>query len=290
VAQGDGRRVTLSSSDLTAVIEDGNLVSYRIKGEEQLAGPLVPHLWRVPTDNDEGGGDASYAHRWREAGLDRLQAVAQAPTVEAYSTGRARVIVASRLAGTRAAVTVTTTYEVASDGTIAVSAAFVTDGGLPPLPRVGFQLQVPGAYDTARWYGRGPQESYADRKDGARFGLFSSRVADLHFPHVMAQENGNHTDTRFVELVDTKGRGLRISAEGPLDFTAHDYTDAALLAAKKSQVIERDGRVSLSLDLAQMGLGGDDSWTPRVHPEYQLAAREYRFSFRIAPVADGRVD
>jgi beta-galactosidase len=290
-AQSDGRRVTLSSADLTAVIEDGGLVSYRWKGEEQLAGPLVPHLWRVPTDNDEGGGDASYAHRWREAGLDRLQAVAQAPTVEAYSTGRARVRVPVRLSGTKAALNLTTTWEVASDGTIAASAAFTAEGELPPLPRVGFQLQLPASHDRARWYGRGPQESYADRKEGARYGLFRSPVADLHFPYVMAQENGNHTDTRWLEVVDARGRGLRFSAEGPLDFTAHDYTDAALLAAKTSQRIERDGRVTLSLDLAQMGLGGDDSWSPRVHPEYQLTAREYAFSFRITPVAGGgRVD
>ena len=266
------------------VIEDGNLVSYRWKGEEQLAGPLVPHLWRVPTDNDEGGGTRSFAHRWREAGLDRLQVVAQAPTVESLSTGRARVSVPLRLTGTKAAVSVTTVYEVGSDGTIAVSALFAAEGELPPLPRVGFEVQLPGSRDTAAWYGRGPHESYADRKDGARFGLFRARVAELHFPHVMAQENGNHTDTRWLELVDARGRGLRFSAEGPLEFTAHDYTDAALLASKTSQVIERDSRVTLSLDLAQMGLGGDDSWNPRVHPEYQLTAGEYRFAFRIAPV------
>ena len=282
-AQSDGRRVTLTSADLTVVIEDGKLVSYRWKGEEQLAGPLVPHLWRVPTDNDEGGGTRSFAHRWREAGLDRLQVVAQGPTVESLSTGRARVSVPLRLTGTKAAVSVTTVYEVGSDGTIAVSALFVAESGLPPLPRVGFEVQLPGSQDTAVWYGRGPHESYTDRKDGARFGLFRARVAELHFPHVMAQENGNHTDTRWLELVDARGRGLRFSAEGPLEFTAHDYTDAALLASKTSQGIERDSRVTLSLDLAQMGLGGDDSWNPRVHSEYQLTAGEYRFAFRIAP-------
>jgi beta-galactosidase len=48
-------------------------------------------------------------------------------------------------------------------------------------------------------------------------------------------------------------------------------------------VIERDGRVTLSVDLAQMGLGGDDSWSPRVHPEYRLAEPEYQFSFEIRP-------
>ena len=58
----------LASPDFSAAFENGNLVSYVWKGEEQLAGPLLPHLWRVPTDNDEGGGSASYAHRWRAGG------------------------------------------------------------------------------------------------------------------------------------------------------------------------------------------------------------------------------
>jgi beta-galactosidase len=176
-----------------------------------------------------------------------------------------------------------TAYEVDGLGGIRVGAAFEADGTLPPLPRVGFQLQLPGSLDRVRWHGRGPNESYADRKTGARLGVHEARVADLHFPHVMAQENGNHTDVRWVTLSDASGRGLRFSGEPFLDFTAHDYTDAALLAAKKSQVIEKDGRVTLSLDLAQMGLGGDDSWSPRVHPEYQLTVPEYRFVFRLRP-------
>jgi len=100
---------------------------------------------------------------------------------------------------------------------------------------------------------------------------------------VMAQENGNHTDTRWVAVADGSGAGLRITAATPFDFTVHDYTDAALLAAKQSQVIARDGNVTLSLDLAQMGLGGDDSWSPRVHPEYLLDKHQYSFSFTIDP-------
>jgi beta-galactosidase len=280
----NGARLVLSSPDLEAAIEGGSLVSYRWKGEERLAGPLRPHLWRVPTDNDEGGGIASFAHRWREAGLDRLEIVAREPRVEKVADDRARIVVESRLQGTKAAVALETVYDVSGDGRIGVTGTFEAAGGLPPLPRVGFQLQLPGTYDTAEWYGRGPHESYADRKEGARLGRFRSKVVDLHFPHVMAQENGNHTDVRWVRVLDERGRGLLFSGEAALDFTAHDYTDAALLAAKESQTLERDGRVTLSLDLAQMGLGGDDSWSPRVHPEYQLTAPRHRFAFRIDPV------
>jgi beta-galactosidase len=281
----DGTRLVLAAPGFEAAFDNGSLVSYRLKGEERLAAPLVPHLWRVPTDNDEGGGSASFAHRWREAGLDALELVAQPPRVEQVAGGHVRVVIEGRLSGKRAAaLNLKTVYDVQGDGTIAVAASYDADGTLPPLPRVGFQLQLPGTFDTAEWYGPGPHESYADRKRGARIGHHEAKVLDMHFPHVMAQENGNRTDVRWVTLTDARGRGLRFSAEKTLDFTAHDYTDAALLAAKKSQVIEKDGRVTLSLDLAQMGLGGDDSWSPRVHPEYQLTETRYNFAFRIEPV------
>ena len=279
----EGGRLVLASPGFAAAFENGALASYRLNEEELLAGPLVPHLWRVPTDNDEGGGPASFAHRWREAGLDALKTIAQEPRVERLTDNQVRVIIESRLVGKAAALRLKTTYDVDGLGQVRVDAVFAAEGKLPPLPRVGFQLQLPGSVDRVRWHGRGPSESYADRKTGARLGVHEAKVADLHFPHVMAQENGNHTDVRWVTLLDASGRGLRFSGEPVLDFTAHDYTDAALLAAKKSQVVERDGRVTLSLDLAQMGLGGDDSWSPRVHQEYQLTAPEYRFAFRLRP-------
>ncbi len=210
----DGARVVVTSPDFEATIEGGRLVSYRWMGEEQLAGPLAPHLWRVPTDNDEGGGTASFAHRWREAGLDRLEVVAQEPKVERLAGDRVRVTVETRLRGVKAALTLRTTYEVVGDGEIAVAGRFGAESEWPPLPRVGFQLQLPGSYDGVEWYGRGPHESYADRKEGARFGRYRAKVGELHFPYVMAQENGNHTDVRWLKVVDARGRGLRFSPRG----------------------------------------------------------------------------
>jgi len=284
VTRQDGR-VVVAGPAFEAAFDGTGLVSYRVRGEERLAGPLAPNLWRVPTDNDEGGGRAGFASRWRAAGIDRLAVAASDPRVETTGTGTARVTVDTRLAGTSSAlISIVTVYEVAGDGTIGVSATFTVDGTWPPLPKVGLQVQVPGRLDTAEWYGRGPHENYADRKDGARLGVFRARVAGLHFPYVMAQENGSRSDVRWVSLTDATGRGLRFTGAPTLSFTAHDYTDAALLAAKTSQEIARDGRVTLSLDLAQMGLGGDDSWSPRVHEEYRLKARDYRLAFTIRAV------
>jgi beta-galactosidase len=281
--RAEGDRVELSGAAFAAVFERGSLVSYRLGGQERIAAAMRPHLWRVPTDNDEGGGQASFAHRWREAGLDDLQWTAAPPRVERVTESRIRVVIEGQLTGRRAPIGLRTVYDVAGDGAIDVTAAFETGDDLPPLPRVGFQLQLTGSHDRVEWLGPGPHESYADRRRGARFGRHQARVGDMHFPHVMAQENGNHTDVRWVALADAGGSGLRFRGRTRLDFTAHDYTDEALMAAKQSQAIARDGRVTLSLDLAQMGLGGDDSWSPRVHPEFQLTAPRYEFDFRIEP-------
>jgi beta-galactosidase len=283
----DGKRISISGARFAAEFAGGSLVSYRWDGTERLAGPLLPNVWRVPTDNDEGGGKASFAHRWRQAGLDRLQFIAQAPGVEQLPDGSVRVTTESRASGTAAALDLQTGYVVSPDGTVAVTGRFAADGAFPPLPRVGFQVQLPGSFDTVEWYGRGPHESYSDRKEGARIGRYSARVADLHFPHVMAQENGNHVDTRWVRVANAAGEGLMVTATNRFDFAVHDYTDAALLASKTSQVIERDGRVTLKIDLAQMGLGGDDSWSPRVHPQFRLTDPEYKFAFELRPFKTG---
>ncbi len=279
-------RVAVSGPAFTAVFErsTGGLSSYLFQGTELLAGPLVPHFFRVPTDNDEGGGARGFAQRWRQAGLDRLERRPRALSVKSDAPGTVQVTIENEMVGAQTSIVAQTVYSLDASGAIDVETTFKLQGTWPPLPRVGLQMQLPGAFSHAKWYGRGPHESYWDRKTSARVGLYTARVADLHFPYVMAQENGNRADVRWLTLTNDAGQGLRVSGTPTLNFTAHDYTDTALLKAKQTEVIEKDGKVTLSLDWQQMGLGGDDSWNPRVHPEYQLTKDSYSFSFRLQGV------
>ena len=279
-------RVVVRGATFTATFErqSGGLSSYLFQGTELLVGPVVPHFFRVPTDNDEGGGERGFAQRWRQAGLDRLERRPRALSVKSDAPGTVQVTIENEMVGAQASITTQTIYSLDADGAIDVATAFKLLGTWPPLPRVGLQMQLPGAFSRATWYGRGPHESYWDRKTGARVGLYTARVADLHFPYVMAQENGNRADVRWLTLTNDAGQGLRVSGTPTLNFTAHDYTDTALLMAMQTEVIEKDGKVTLSLDWQQMGLGGDDSWNPRVHPEYQLTKDSYSFSFRLQGV------
>ncbi len=281
--EGRDNTVILSGDNWSATFDRkaSALVSYVFQGRELINGPLLPHFWRVPTDNDLGGGTASFASRWVKAGLDRLKMTSGGFDVQTGTSGPVFLTIKNDWAGTSGTIHQRTVYTVAANGEILVNNFFTLAGDWPPLPRVGVQFQLSGQCDRVSWYGRGPYESYWDRKTAPNVGTYSGRVVDQHFNYVNPSENGNKTDVRWLTLTDANGVGLKVLGRPLLNFTAHDYADAALMKAKETQVIQKDGKVTLSLDWQQMGVGGDDSWSPRVHEEYQLKAKKYEFSFLL---------
>lgn len=157
----------------------------------------------------------------------------------------------------------------------------------PPLARVGLRTVLPGSFNKIEWYGRGPHESYDDRKESAFVGIYSGSVEEQYFPHVMPQENGNKTDTRWVNVISA-GNTVRFSGEPLINFNIQNYPDEVLDASKPTEAnpsakLQRGGQSWLHIDFKQMGLGGDDSWSPRVHKEYLLDKPAYYFAFTILP-------
>ncbi|MFD2571707.1 glycoside hydrolase family 2 TIM barrel-domain containing protein [Spirosoma soli] len=283
---------TIRGKDFTVVFDKatGTVNQWVYKGKNILLQGLQPSFWRVPTDNDAGGGNNSFAARWRKAGLDTAKARPVDSQVDIHPQ-RVRVSCTNEIVGNGGSLLQQTSYTVYGTGDILVTTTYTPSGALPPLARVGMQFQLPANVTNFKWYGRGPFESYADRKDAAKVGLYEAKVADQFFPYTMAQENGNKTDVRWAELTDATGFGLLITSDvntgSWLNINARDYTDAALLKSKQpdTQEIERGNVTVVNVDMAQMGLGGDDSWTPRVHTDYQLpATKPYTYSFRVRPV------
>ncbi len=178
-------------------------------------------------------------------------------------------------------------YTVHASGELTVDVHLLPGGDQPPfLPRVGLTLELPAGYETVEWYGRGPQESYADRKASAAVGRYRQSVDEQIFPYVKPQESGNHTDVRWATLTDADGNGLRVS--GGLDLlqlSAAHYTAADLTAAEHIHELRRMRRpeVVLNVDYRQGGLG-NGSCGPGVLPQYQLPPEEFRFQVRFAPV------
>jgi beta-galactosidase len=261
----------------------GALTSYHFKGKEYLAVPVVPNFWRVPTDNDEGGKQNSYAARWRETGLDNIRIDPEEMKAELVQPQVVKVYSKNNIVLKKGSISYTSVYTVYGNGEIKIELAFDMSDEIPPLARVGMQFQLPADFTEMVWYGKGPFESYEDRKESAMVGLYKGKVADQYFPYVMPQENGNKTDVRWLKLITKEGNGLLVTGDSLLSMNVQDYSLQALNESKLTHQLGRGGQTCLFVDMKQMGLGGDIGWGPRVHPEYLLTAKKYEYSFWLKP-------
>lgn len=258
----------------------GMISSIRCNGSEVLSSPLLPYFWRVPTDNDEGGREWSFASGWRKAGVDSFTIANQSFEVFEPSTKEVVVKTKSRLQFLTGEIINTTSYTVTADGSVRVNNNLEVDEQLPALARVGMYTSLPASFDTVEWYGRGPWESYPDRKLGTPVGIYKAKVADQHFPFVMPQENGNKSDVRWFELKSPEAY-LTITTDGLLNFNVQNYSDKALNQSKTTHELQRGANTWLHIDHQVMGLGGDDSWSPRVHKEFLPLGRIYDYTFTL---------
>jgi beta-galactosidase len=263
--------VSGKSFEVTFGKNSGVLESFAFNGKRLIASPLVPNFWRVPIDNDNGNGMPRRLGAWRDAGPGR--------TVKTIKADQASISVGKNS-------TCKNVYTVYGNGEIVVDATVTPRGGnVPKLPRFGMQMAVPGRFDTLTWLGRGPHETYRDRKTGAAFGLYSGPVDENIHTYVRPQENGNKSDVRWMALTDRDGTGLIAVGMPTIDISAWPFTMADLENAEHIHELPRRETITVNLDYKQMGVGGDDSWGARTHPEYTLPARAYRYSFRLMPYA-----
>ncbi len=187
------------------------------------------------------------------------------------------------------------TYVIDGSGAIALQAQ-VTPGGAQPLslPRLGLVMTLPADLATFTWFGRGPQESYVDRKTGAKIGRYRGTVAEQYVPYGMPQENGNKTEVRWAMLTDEAGGGWRVcGAPGRavaglsslIDVSAHHFTAEDLTNARHTYELKHRDEITLNIDYAQCGLG-NASCGPGVLPQYLLTPSAVNFSVRLEPLGE----
>ena len=161
----------------------------------------------------------------------------------------------------------------------------------PLLLKFGNHMLLPLDFVTMQWYGRGPGESYWDRKEGNPVGVYSNSIRNLYHPYVRPQESGNHTDVRWAKLLRKDGSGVMIGAnETVLNVKALPYSRSQLDAGDvreavqtHSELLEFDKNVHLDVDLIQAGVGGVDSWGSPALKQYRLPFRDYKYSYWIIP-------
>ena len=147
----------------------------------------------------------------------------------------------------------------------------------------------PRELDHVTWYGRGPVESYPDRRRGARLGRFTQTVAEQYVPYVMPQEHGGHADTRWGVVHGTDGWGLLVTAAEPFQWNVSMFTPEQLTAATHAEDLVPADTVTMHLDARHRGLG-TLSCGPDTLPEYRIGAGRYRFTWAATPVNVRRDD
>jgi hypothetical protein len=237
------------------------------------------NLWRAPTDND-----VHNAKEWQQAGLDRLVHRIEWVDVNADRPELIHIKVSAILAGYSLPPACRCEYHYAiyGSGDIVINTRFIPLNPLPNLPRLGLQMVLPGILDCFTWYGRGPQESYIDRKESARIGVYIGSVDDQFVNYIMPQENGNKSDVRWATLTDLPGLGFMVIGMPLLNVSAHHYTASDLTEAQHTYELMRRNEVTLNMDILQSGLGSN-SCGPGPLPQYLIEPKEMSFSLRLKP-------
>jgi beta-galactosidase len=276
-------QLTVSGDGFTVRFDatTGTIASWVADGTELIRSGPRPNFWRAPTDNDRGNGWPERCAPWKVA-TGNWQVIGS--VVETPSPAEVKV----RFEGSFPDINSTNqvVYTVLGSGDIIVEHSFTPgEGELPEVPRFGMQLVIPGGFETVTWYGRGPHESYWDRKAGARVGRWSGTVDEQFVDYSEPQENGNKTDVRWVSVTNDEDVGLLVAGEPLIGFSVHHYTTEDLETAKHGYQMEYRQDITFNVDMGQTGVGGDTSWGARTHDQYTLWPEPMSYSFRIRPLA-----
>lgn len=259
------------------------LTSYVYDGVELIEQMPMPNFWRAPVDNDLGNDMPQRYAQWKIASLYISGKFPSAPLFPELERLEHSVRVRYRyVMPTRPESSCALTYEVFGDGTVETTLSYEAVEGLGDMPEFGMLFKLNADYDRFRFYGLGPEENYADRQRGARLGVFETTARENLARYLVPQECGNRCGVRWAEVKDRRGRGLLFFGD-ELSVNVLPYTPHELENAAHPNELPPAHYTVVRVALQQMGVGGDDSWGARTHPEYLLPAEKdlsLRFCFR----------
>lgn len=247
---------------------EGGIASLCYDGVEYITRTPKLTFWRALTDNDRGAKTGFDAAQWMTAGL-----FYKLTDVDVQEQKDQVCVTFEYLLPTVPQTKAYVSYRVTGDGKIHVHALYKGTDGLPEMPAFGMDMKLKARYDRVRYYGRGPEENYLDRREGARLGVYSYQAADNLSAYLFPQECGNRMDVRWVEVTDADGQGLRFETEGvPFENSVLPCSAYELEAATHREELPKAHYSWVRILESQMGVGGDDSWGAPVHKEYRLSS------------------
>ena len=277
-------KLSAGGTDIFVGKHNGLIDYITVDGKDmlQFRESIVPEFWRAPTDNDYGAGLQRRFATWKNPQM----------RVKNFSVNDNSIVATLDMPEQKA--TLEMTYTLTPEGEIIVNEKMTVDkeAKISEMFRYGMQLQMPKEYNMVEYYGRGPIETYSDRKDSEFLGVYKNEVAKEYYEYVRPQESGNHVDVRWFRVINGNGKGFEFYSNAPMEASALPYTNDQIddgmhkdkAWGHHSGDLIPAGKTTVHIQQKQLGLGCVNSWGAWPRDEYRLPYKDYDFTFAIKPL------
>ena len=261
----------------------GLLKSIKGCGKEMLTAAVTPTIWRAPTDNDR-----NIKHQWRNQFYNNMRLHCRECAVKDVTddciTVTATLVMCAPARDPLLSMDIQ--YIFARGEGVKVDMDVRVEKENAFLPRFGVKFKMPADCEQLAYFGRGPVESYIDKKQASRVGCYRTTVTE-HFEHyVRPQENMAHIETRWMQVSNAAGQGLlTTNTEETKDFSFNcsHFTARQLTGTAHDYELTPLAETVVHIDYRQSGIGSN-SCGPELDKKWRLDDREFHFSFRLLPV------
>lgn len=259
----------------------GLLTQWTSHGENLLLTPLQDQFTRAPLDNDIGVSEVTridpnaWVERWKAAGHYTIKCRAVSLHADVLEQAVQLRSVHHWLADGKLLFISRKTYLIDNKGELQINVDVDIARGTPSPARIGLTCQLAEVDEQVSWLGLGPHENYPDRRHSARYDLWQRPLTEMYTPYVFPSENGLRCGTRRLDYAKHRW-------SGDFQFNLSRYSQTQLRETSHRHLLVEEPGTWLNIDGFHMGIGGDDSWSPSVSPEYQLQQQHYHYSLRWA--------
>ena len=266
----------------------GFIDSLSKNGTELLCAPMKYNFFRAPIDNDSMRGEWFRSHmNDYDTKVHSMEILYPGSTVQVKdgveeNIGNALKIGIEQAFGWNMYApfaTVKTYYTFTVDGAVSVESKVRTSNKVTLMPRFGFRLFVPKAFEKVEYFGYGPYESYIDKHQASYISRFTSEIKDMFEDYIRPQENSSHYGCRYMKLKGTDYDVL-FTNSSTLSFSAMEYTEEKLAEARHNFELEKDANNVICVDWKMAGVGSN-SCGPALADKYRIPLPEFTADFKM---------
>ncbi len=306
-------KITANGIEYTFDCRTGLISSIKKGGKEILQKPLKMNFMRAPTDNDSQRGEwfNNHLHDY-ETKIYKITVEKKIATDDenncqnAETTARENRMPENAHHAFAARITVkqsfgwsvnqpfaygTIIYTIKNDGSLGIDFNLHTSSKVTFLPRIGIRLFVDKSFDTAEYFGFGPNESYIDKHQLDYVGKFTQKISEMHEDYIRPQENSSHYDCRYVKIISpdctikftgyetaTAALDEHAAAEHTakkISFNASEYTQEELFTKRHNWELEKCESNVICVDWKMAGVGSN-SCGPALAQKYRISLPELK--------------